>query len=409
MALDRRAFLGLTAVAAASGVATLAGQPARAGAEIVGRRRARDLGLHLGRMVPGAGNAITDVPGVRVGHATVIAGEGAWRPGVGPVRTGVTAVLPNTDIGATTVAAGVAVPNGNGELTGLQTIERLGVVASPILLTGTSHVGVVYDALVDVLAAHGPVPPTPVVGETWDGSLSDVAGRYLGAEQVRSALALATGGPVAEGAVGGGTGMICYGFKGGIGTASRRLPPPLDGRHVGVLVQANHGRREMLRIDGVAVGEALADWRGGPPAAPPSGVNSILIVIATDVPLLDFELARVARRAVHGLARTGSISSNSSGDFALAFSTANAVGWRELLGDGRLTWRTVDQGAIEPVLQATAEATEEAIVNALCMATDMVGLDGVPVPALPLAEVVALLAAHGRTSAALPRGGGAGG
>jgi D-aminopeptidase len=413
MDLDRRGFLGLAAaLAAAPGASAASSLPAGSAqggvppAPATGRRRARELGIRIGRLSPGRWNAITDVPGVRVGHATVISGDGPLRPGVGPVRTGVTMVVPCDGVGEWAVAAGAAVPNGNGELTGLQEVERLGVVASPIALTGTTQVGVVYEALRELLAgaatASGPPPPTPVVGETWDGTLSDVAGRHVGGAEVRAALAAAASGTVAQGAVGGGTGMVCYGFKGGIGTASRRLPPPLAGSTLGVLVQANHGLRELLRIDGVPVGAALADSPGAAPARPPPALNSILVVIATDVPLLDFELGRVARRAVHGLARTGSISSNSSGDFVLAFSTANRSRWRELWSGERLAWRTVDQSGIQPLLEAAAEATEEAIVDALCMASDMTGRDGERVPALPLERVVELLAGCGRLASAEP-------
>jgi D-aminopeptidase len=408
MTLDRRQLLGWAAAGWWSRTPVLAALAGGAGAVVPPngpRVRLAELGVRIGRLPSGPHGAITDVPGVAVGHHTVLRGSGAWQPGVGPVRTGLTVILPTPAIGREAVAAGYAVPNGNGELSGLETMDRLGVLASPIAFTGTSQVGVVHQALAGWLTARweAGVPgapgmpwPEPVVGETWDGELSDVVGRHLDRPAVEAALTRAAGGPVVEGAVGGGTGMICYGWKGGIGTASRRLPAPLAGSTVGVLVQANHGVRELLRIDGVAVGAALAAEQAEPVAqgvaSGGSEQNSILIAIATDVPLLDHELVRVARRAVHGLARTGSISANSSGDFAVAFSTANRVDWATLHGSGRFDWATVDQQAIQGVFEATAEATEEAILNALCMAETMTGKDDLTVQALPLDRVVALLA-----------------
>ena len=365
---------------------------------LTGRHRARDLGVRIGVMPTGAHNAITDVAGVRVGHVTLIKGDGPLVVGEGPVRTGVTAIWPREDAFRTYLPCGAAAPNGNGELSGLLQASGLGVLDGPICLTGTASVGAVYDALVTIgreaVPDDGLPRLEPVVGETWDGELHDVAGRHVQEADVRQALEDARGGPVEEGAVGGGTGMICYGFKGGIGSASRRTPSYT----VGALVQANHGARRQLRIDGAPVGEEISDLLPGPEPPPPPS-SSILMILATDAPLLPHQLARLARRAVHGLAKTGSISSNSSGDFALAFSTANPVPrarfWR---GDGyRLA--SVEQFDIQPLLEAAAEAVEEAIVNALFMADDMTGRDGVTVHALPLDRTLEILGRHGRLRA----------
>lgn len=360
---------------------------------IAGRHRARELGVRIGRLQPGRWNAITDVAGVTVGHTTIIEGSGRLVVGSGPVRTGVTAVWPHPGIGDEYLPCGFDAPNGNGEVTGVVQAGRLGVLGSPICLTNTSSVGMVYDALLERLPADDLPAVEPVVAETWDAFLNDTEGRHVRREHVFAALDGATDGAVAEGCVGGGTGMICYDFKGGIGTASRRLRPPFDAYTVGVLVQANHGGRALLRIDGVPIGEEIGDLRTERGAA---GPNSIIMVIATDAPLLDYQLDRVARRAVHGLAKTGSISSNSSGDFALAFSTANRIPRREFWRGETYPLRGIDQFAIEPLLQGAAEATEEAIINALFMATDMEGRDGNRVFALPLARTLDILDRHGR-------------
>jgi D-aminopeptidase len=367
---------------------------ARVRPAVAGRHRARQLGVRIGRLEPGPWNAITDVPGVRVGHATLVRGTGALEVGRGPVRTGLTAIWPHDAILDEYLPCGFDAPNGNGEFTGLTQVARLGVLASPICLTNTSSVGGVYDALLERLPYDELPSVEPLVGETWDAFLNDIEGRHVHREHVLGALDGATGGAVAEGCVGGGTGMICYGFKGGIGTASRRLPPPLDGHTVGVLVQANHGVRELLRIDGVPVGEAIADLRPEPDEA--AVLNSILMVIATDVPLLDYQLNRLARRAVHGLAKTGSISSNSSGDFTLAFSTANRIPRDRFWGAASYELASLEQFDIQPLFEAAAESTEEAIVNALFMATDMEGRDGHRVHALPLQRTLEILDRHHR-------------
>ncbi len=388
MALNRRELLQIGPLAIA-GLAT--GNPAPS---VAGRQRARQLGVRIGRLQPGAWNAITDVPGVTVGHATLSEGSGDLVVGRGPVRTGVTAVWPHAGIVNEYLPCGFDMPNANGEVTGLVQTARLGILGSPICLTNTSSVGMVYDTLLERLPSDDLPAIEPVVGETWDAFLNDIEGRHVRREHVLAALDGATGGAVVEGCVGGGTGMICYGFKGGIGTASRHLPPPLDGYTLGVLVQANHGARELLRIDGVPVGEAIGDLRPEPDEA--AALNSILVVIATDAPLLDYQLDRLARRAVHGLAKTGSISGNSSGDFTLAFSTANRIPRRMFWRDAAYHLASLEQFDIGPLFEAAAEATEEAIVNALFMATDMEGRDGHLVHALPLERTLKILDRHRR-------------
>lgn len=398
MSLDRRQVLQLGPLAMA-GLAACAD-----GMSVTGRHRARDLGVRIGRLQTGKWNAITDVTGVEVGHSTIIEGSGPLVVGEGPVRTGVTAIWPTRKILEEYLPCGYDVPNGNGEVTGLIQLESLGILGSPICLTNTSSVGMVYDALLEHLPNDGLPPAEPVVGETWDAVLNDVEGRHVCREHVREALETAKSGLVAEGCVGGGTGMICYEFKGGIGTASRSLPRPLEEYTVGVLVQANHGSRELLRIDGVPVGEAIDDLL--PESGAESELNSILIVIATDAPLLDYQLNRLARRAVHGLAKTGSISGNASGDFTLAFSTANPIPRRDFWRGGSYPQQSIDQADIYPLLEAASEATEEAIINALFMATDMVGRDGNRVYALPLDRTLEVMKRHHRLYSPAEKGGG---
>jgi D-aminopeptidase len=386
--LTRRAFLQLSSLSAL-------GLPLRAGARLPSneRRRARDLGVRIGRMQPGRWNAITDVQGVEVGQVTLIRGSGPLRVGEGPVRTGVTAIWPNRSIVERYLPCGIDLPNGNGEMSGLLQARRLGVLSSPICLTNTSNVGIVYDTLLELQPGDA-TAGIPAVGETWDAFLNDTEGRHVHGEHVREALAAAKSGPVAEGCVGGGTGMISYGFKGGIGTASRRLPAPLAGYTLGAIVQANHGERELLRIDGVAVGAEIDDLRPEPDEV--RWFNSILMIIATDAPLLAHELDRLARRAVHGLSKTGSVSGNSSGDIALAFSTGNPIErdafWK---GDG-YAQGSIEQFDIQPLFEATAEAVEEAVINALFMATDMDGVAGHRVYALPLPRTLDIMRAHRR-------------
>jgi D-aminopeptidase len=391
--LTRRAFLELTGLTALSGPVLAARLPSNE------RRRARELGVRIGRLTPGRWNAITDVPGVEVGQTTLIDGRGALEVGKGPVRTGVTALWPQRSIHTRYLPCGIDVPNGNGEMSGLLQARNLGVLCSPICLTNTSNVGIVYAALRDLLPRDG-ASVVPIVGETWDAFLNDIEGRHVHAEHVRQALDAAQSGPVAEGCVGGGTGMTCYDFKGGIGTASRRVTAGAAAYTVGALVQANHGERELLRIDGVPVGEEIADLRPVPDDV--SYVNSILMILATDAPLLSHDLDRLARRAVHGLAKTGSVSGNSSGDIALAFSTGNSIErdafWN---GDG-YALAAIQQADIQPLFEAAAEAVEEAVINALFMATDMEGRDDHRVYALPIPRTLEIMRRHRRLFATAP-------
>lgn len=388
MVFDRRRFLQSLPLVLGGA------RPAMAQRAVSGRERARALGIRIGQMKPGRWNAITDVPGVKVGHSTIIRGSGKLIVGKGPVRTGVTAIWPQPDILESYLPCGFDMPNANGEVTGLLQIEKLGILASPICLTNTSSVGMVYDAMLDYLPCDELPGVEPIVGETWDAWLNDTEGRHVHPEHLARALESASTGPVTEGSVGGGTGMISYGFKGGIGTASRMLPEPLDAYTVGVLVQANHGGRGQLRIDGVPVGDAISDLRPEPDWA--RSLNSILMVVATDAPLLDYQLDRVARRAVHGLAKTGSTSSNSSGDFTVAFSTANRIPRQRFWTGEGYELRTLEQFDINPVLNAAAEATEEAIINALFMAEDMTGVDGRKIYALPIDRTLEIMERHHR-------------
>ena len=366
------------------------------------RPRARDLGIRIGRLEPGPHNAITDVPGVRVGHTTLISGEGALRPGAGPIRTGVTVIVPHGgNVWMEPIFAGSHRLNGNGELTGLEWIREAGLLAGPIGLTNTHSVGVVHDALIE--AAVRSEPPEndfwslPVVGETYDGALNDMNGFHVRPEHVHAALAAATDGRVAEGNVGGGTGMICHEFKGGIGTSSRRA----GDWTLGVLVQANYGRRALLRVDGVPVGAAIGKdevpsaWDQVDSLAARQGPEggSIIAIIGTDAPLLPHQCERVAQRVSLGLGRLGSIASNSSGDLFLAFATGN----RGLDATGTtLAVRMVADSAIDPLFEATVEATEEAVVNAMLAAETMTGRDGITAHALNADRLVAVMRANGR-------------
>jgi len=370
--------------------------------------RARQLGISIGRMEPGPDNSITDVAGVRVGHTTLISGDGPLRPGRGPVRTGVTVVIPHDgDLWSEPVFAGAHRLNGNGELTGLEWIREAGMLGGPIGITNTHSVGVVRDAIIEAGArAHGmsdAIWALPVTGETYDGALNDINGFHVGADHVHAALAAASAGPVAEGNVGGGTGMICHEFKGGIGTASRRA----DGWMVGVLVQANYGERELLRIDGVPVGAAIGLDEVPSPwdqldainaRATPAG-GSIIGIVATDAPLLAHQCARLAQRVGMGVARMGSYASHGSGDLFLAFATGN----RDLSPGGgeddrrrTVELRMVVDDHINPLLEAVAEATEEAIVNALLAAETMTGHDGITAHAISHDRLMDVMRAHGR-------------
>ncbi|MCE2488629.1 MAG: P1 family peptidase [Anaerolineae bacterium] len=358
--------------------------------------RLRDLGVDPGRLPPGQHNAITDVPDVRVGHTTLISGEGPLREGVGPLRTGVTAVLPHGgNIYRDKVAAAVYSFNGYGKVMGFEQIRERGSLETPVLLTSNLSVARAGDALMSYMLRQNPdIALTAgtvncVVGECNDGMLSDARGRHIRPEHVFAAIESASGGQVAEGNVGGGTGTTCYQFKGGIGTASRR---PGDGGYtVGALVQANHGKREELMVLGVPVGLALADED-----MPRHNPGSIMIVLATDAPLDGLQLTRLARRAALGLARTGTVSHDQSGDFIIAFATASRIPHEPqdlLLQSPRLHDRSA---TLDSFFLATVEAVEEAILNALLAAETMTGRDGLQVPALPPDRLCELLRRYGR-------------
>jgi L-aminopeptidase/D-esterase-like protein len=381
--------------------------------------RARDLGIPFDGE-PGPLNAITDVAGVEVGHVTLIEGEGALVVGQGPVRTGVTAILPRGKAAGDTVFAGWYSLNSNGEMTGTLWIDQSGVLEGPVLITNTHSVGVVRDAVIAWMMDHRPnfVFALPVVAETYDGILNDTNGFHVEPEHALAALDGAASGPVAEGNVGGGTGMVCHWFKGGIGTASRRLPESEGGYTVGVLVQCNYGSRQELSIAGVPVGRALGEthmpcfppgsrssqaWFSEYPfvcgespvgtAAFDGGLGSIIVVVATDAPLLPHQLDRVAARVALGVGRMGGKGENSSGDIFLAFSTANRS-----VGETRdvVSVTMLPNDAIDPIFYATVQATEEAIVNALVAAETMEGVDGFRMYELPEDRVREILREHGR-------------
>src|ERR687889_1639282 len=350
--------------------------------------RARELGIRLGDLSPGPHDAITDVEGVRVGHSTIVRGEGPLVVGEGPVRTGVTVVCPREGLARDEpVFAGSHTFNGNGEMTGLEWIREAGILATPVAITNTHSVGVVRDALVRAEMEDRTGEDywcLPVVAETYDGTLNDINGQHVTAEHVFEALASASTGPVEEGSVGGGTGMICHEFKGGIGTASRRLSENDGGWTVGALVQANYGQRRMLRVDGAPVGRVLSTERIPSPYesethTPPAGTGSIIVVLATDAPLLPIQCDRLAKRATTGAARMGGGLYDGSGDIFLAFATGN----RGLPPDGlpdtpaTVPLRMVTNEYISPLFYAAAEATEAAILNALLAAGDMTGRDGI--------------------------------
>jgi D-aminopeptidase len=343
--------------------------------------RARELGVAIGSLEPGPLDAITDVEGVRVGHTTLVEGE--------DVRTGVSVVLPPEE-----VFAGSHRLNGNGEVTGLEWIRESGVLTTPIGLTNTFSVGVVRDAIVAAQHSAGRGEwHLPVVGETYDGRLNDIEGMHVRREHVFEALDGAADGPVVEGAVGGGTGMVCHGFKGGIGTASRVV-----GRFVvGALVQANHGRRQRLQVEGVPVGTELGPERIPLPPRDSGGAGSIIVLVATDAPLLPHQCERLAQRAALGVARTGGAGENSSGDFMLAFATGN----RGLTsGAAEIELTMLPNERIDPLFYAVIEATEEAIVNALLAAETMTGRGGTTVHRLDPDALAELMRRHGRLGAA---------
>jgi D-aminopeptidase len=372
------------------------------------RPRLRDVGITIGELPPGPLNAITDVPGLRVGHTTIIAGEGPLRRGVGPVRTGVTAVWPHAgNVFEERVTCATQVLNGAGEMTGRAQIDEWGVLESPILLTNTHSVGAVYDATVAYMADHDPhIGPDafviPVVAECFDGFLNDTAGGHVRREHVYAALDSARGGPVQEGAVGAGTGMACFQFKGGIGTASRRVEIDGHAYTVGMLTLCNFGTRRQLTIAGVPVGRHITDlmpvWGGGgAPAGSPEG--SIILVAATDAPLLERQLGRICRRAILGLARTGSTAGHTSGDLLIAFSTASCV--PHPAGPTHTATWLADE-VLDPLFAGTVEAAEEAIINALCAATTTTGRDDNILYALPVERLPAIMRTYGRLTRERP-------
>jgi D-aminopeptidase len=401
------------------------------------RPRARDLGIRIGRIKPGRYNAITDVAGVRVGHTTLIEGSGKLVPGKGPIRTGVTAILPHGgDLFLEKVTGAVLRINGFGEVTNSEQVREMGFLEGPIMLTNTWNVPRVADAVIDWSIERNKAMGvetwgiSPIVTETSDMWLNDIRGRHVNRDHVFHAIDTAAGGTVAEGAVGGGTGMICYDFKGGIGTASRKLPDKLGGYMVGVLVQTNFGWRPQLMIDGVPVGRELMRYkpvrrkvvnppsviarRSVPKQSPTSELGiasqktlamtsdervidggSVIVVIATDAPCSSRILTRLAMRAQNGLARTGSHTGNTSGDFVIAFSTTRR---KKHFADA-LTYpaeQIIEQGdLINHIFWAVIEATEEAVLNSLFKADTMTGRDDRVVPGLPIDLVVEIMQRYG--------------
>src|SRR5438445_1434469 len=388
-------FLLAGLVAAPSSV-TLAQRP----------ERGRDLGIPF-EGTPGPLDAITDVGGVEVGHRTLVAGSGKRVVGKGPVRTGVTAVFPRGKDSDDPVFAGWFTMNGNGEMTGTTWVEESGFLWGPVMITNTHSVGVVRDAVIEWVVRRGRMRgdewSLPVVAEAWDGGLNDINGFHVTKQDAWAAMDSARGGRVVEGSVGGGTGMVCNQFKGGIGTASRRLDTQDGGYTVGVLVQCNYGRRRYLRIAGVPVGQEVSDLmpcrapcggpRSGTVAAIPADVGSIIIVVATDAPLLPHQLKRLARRGGLGGGRLGGVASTSSGATFIAFSTANARASRDS-GLAQVSMASNEQ--ITPLFEATVQATEEAIVNAMLAGQTMTGADDLTVYGLPHDRLRALLRKYNR-------------
>jgi len=358
---------------------------------IVSRPRARELGITPGILPSGPLNAITDVAHVRVGHVTLIQGD--------EIRTGATAILPHAgNLYQEMVPAGIVVGNGYGKLMGSTQIEELGEIETPILLTNTLAVPRAADAILDwTLAQPGnesAVSINPVVGETNDARLNDIRQRVLTADLIRTAIEGARAGPVTEGAVGAGTGTVAFGWKGGIGTSSRLLPARLGGFTVGVMVQSNFGG--VLQICGVPVGQELGQFFLKDQLSRPAADGSIMIVVATDAPLSDRNLTRLARRALAGLARTGAAMSNGSGDYVIAFATAESVRRLRRRPNRVQTVAQLSNEGMSPLFQAVIEATEEAIYNSLFQATTVTGHAGNTVPALPLDQVLELMRAYGR-------------
>ncbi len=362
------------------------------------RVRLRELGITIGRYPTGRFNAITDVPKVRVGHTTLIRGDGPLHAGVGPVRTGVTAILPNDgNIFEQRVVGGAFILNGAGEVSGLTQLVEWGLIETPIVLTNTLSVGTCSEAVVKYMVERYPSIGTehdviiPVVGECDDSWLNDAAGHHVRTEHVFQAIEHATSGPVAEGSVGGGTGMITCDFKAGIGTSSRRLPGEEGGYTIGVLVMTNFGHLADLRVDGCPIGKIL-DPEMTSYDRRRFNYGSIIAVVATDAPLLTHQLARVCKRVALGIGRAGSHADHDSGEIVIGFSNANTVP----RDTGQMVYRMkiLHDARMNPLYVAAIEATEEAILNALCMADAMTGHSGNVAPALPLARVRELMARY---------------
>ena len=362
--------------------------------------RARDLGVPFDG-TPGPNNAITDVTGVEVGHTTLISGEGKLVVGKGPVRTGVTAILPRGRNSSDAVFAGWFTLNGNGEMTGTTWVDDSGFLDGPVMITNTHSVGVVRDAVIAWKVKHGAADnegywwSLPVVAETYDGYLNDINGFHVKPEDAWHAIDSAHAGPVEEGSVGGGTGMICNEFKGGIGTSSRVLDAKDGGYTVGVLVQCNYGSRQQLRIAGINVGREIPEhtvWQ--------NDVGSIIVVVATDAPLIPTQLKRIAKKVSLGLGRDGSYSGDESGDIFIAFSTANpdAISPK---GIHQLTMMPND--SLDPIFLATVQATEEAVVNAMVAADTMTGINNHTVVGLPHDRLREVLKNHNQLGQDKPK------
>src|SRR5687767_2121837 len=349
--------------------------------------RARELGVPVDG-TPGTNDAITDVRGVEVGHTTLISGSGKLVVGKGPVRTGVTVIHPRGKGNNDPVFGAWFTLNGNGEMTGTTWVQESGILEGPIAITNTHSVGVVRDAILQWQASRPGLQPwgLPVVAETWDGSLNDLNGFHVKPEHVFAALDSAKSGPVKEGNVGGGTGMVCHGFKGGIGTASRVAGDYM----VGVLVQCNYGVRQELRIAGVPVGKEITDLR---PGSDDAEMGSIIVIVATDAPLLPHQLKRLATRVSLGVGRMGGYGGNSSGDIFIAFSTANP---RVYSDSGTKSVAMMPNSRMNAVMNATVQATEVAIINALLQAETMVGINDHRVHAMPLDRLRAIMTKYGR-------------
>jgi L-aminopeptidase/D-esterase-like protein len=361
------------------------------------RPRARDLGIPF-YGTPGPLNAITDVTGVEVGFKTLVEGSGKLEVGKGPVRTGVTAIFPKGKGSLERAFAAWFTLNGNGEMTGTTWVDESGCLGSPILITNTHSVGVVRDAVIEWYmrklrqSDYSGDVSLPVVAETWDGFLNDINGFHVKKEHVFDAMESASSGPVKEGNVGGGTGMICHEFKGGTGTSSRKLGTQDGGYTIGVLVQSNYGRRDLLTIAGVPVGKEIADLL--PASGPKDDQGSIIVVLATDAPLLPHQLERVVKRVALGIGVMGGRGNNSSGDIFIAFSTANPEVSKE---EGLARLEMLPNEKINPIFAAAVAATEEAIVNSMVAAETMEGINGNKVYAIPHDRLKAVMARYNRS------------